>query len=156
MGVSRVRRDHTILFAGEFSWVIRRNESFNLLLLHLHIFLLLLNSHNETPVSSQLCLRFRLSHIILLLITINFGMGSRRLRMRSFVSLLSLTITRIEVMRTWGSQTLSILVLSGSLTLRLVPDSGRCPQFIYTTTVLSRLGLLRLSSLFGGVSRLIG
>ena len=79
MSIGRVGRDHSILLAGELGRVIRSNESVNLLLFHLHVLLLLLNSHNESSVSCQSILRFRLRQILLLFLSDNC-VGARRLR----------------------------------------------------------------------------
>ena len=58
MSVSCIRGDHSILLAGKLGWVIRVNEPVDLLVFHLHVLLLLLDSHDETSVSDQLVLRF--------------------------------------------------------------------------------------------------
>jgi hypothetical protein len=54
--VGRVAADHAVLLAGEFSRVVRLDESFDLLLLHLHVLLLLLHRHNEPSICCQLVL----------------------------------------------------------------------------------------------------
>ena len=60
--VGRVAADHSVLFAGEFGRMVRLHESFDLLLLHFHVLLLLLDCHDEATVSSQLVLALRLLH----------------------------------------------------------------------------------------------
>lgn len=50
MSICWVTANNSILFACKFSRVIRCNISIDLLLLHLHIFLLLLYRHNESSI----------------------------------------------------------------------------------------------------------
>ena len=56
MSVGRVAADNTILLASELSWMVAINETINLFLFHLHILLLLLNSHDEATICGQLIL----------------------------------------------------------------------------------------------------
>lgn len=90
MRVGRVTTHDAILLAGELSWVVRLHEPLYLLLLHFHVFLLLLDSHNETAVGCQLVLALRLLHsrsagraILLCLWLLNPGVRCRRLGMAS-------------------------------------------------------------------------
>ena len=63
MCVGRVAADDPVLLASELGRMIRLNIPLDLLLLHLHVFLLLLDSHDEATVSDQLVLALRLLHI---------------------------------------------------------------------------------------------
>ena len=50
MGVGTIGRDNAVLLTRELGGVVRRDESIDLLLFHLHVFLLLLNCHNESSI----------------------------------------------------------------------------------------------------------
>ena len=62
VGVGRVATDNSVLFASKLCRVVRLDEALDLLLLHLHVLLLLLNGHYETPVRCQLVLALGLLH----------------------------------------------------------------------------------------------
>jgi hypothetical protein len=51
MSVRRVATDDTVLLAGKLGRMIRLHKPFDLLLLHLHVLLLLLDCHDEATVS---------------------------------------------------------------------------------------------------------
>ena len=58
VSVGCIAADHSILLAGKLGRVVAGNIPIDLLLLHLHILLLLLNRHYESSVSYQVILRF--------------------------------------------------------------------------------------------------
>jgi hypothetical protein len=62
MRIGGVTTDDTVLFAGEFGGVITLFVSFNLLLLHFNVFLLLLHRHDEPSIGYELILTFALNH----------------------------------------------------------------------------------------------
>ena len=62
MRICRIATDHTIFLTGELCRVITANIPFNLLLLHFHIFLLLLDCHDKPSIGNQLLLTFALIH----------------------------------------------------------------------------------------------
>ena len=64
MSIGGVATHDSILLARELGRVVRLDESFNLLLLHFDVFLLLLNRHDEAAVSDQLALAFGLSYLL--------------------------------------------------------------------------------------------
>ena len=65
MSVSWIAAHHSVLFASKLGWMVRIDISVNLFLLHLHIFLLLLCSHDEASIGDQLVLGFRLGQTTL-------------------------------------------------------------------------------------------
>ena len=82
MSISWITADNTILFACKFCRVIRSYKSIDLFLLHFHVFLLLLNSHNKSSIGCKLILAFWLLNIWVTVIwwLFNFLMTWRRLR----------------------------------------------------------------------------
>ena len=60
MSICWITTDDTILFASKFSRMVRSYKSVDLLLLHLHIFLLLLYRHYKSSICCELVLAFRL------------------------------------------------------------------------------------------------
>ena len=50
MRIGSVTTYNSILLAGKLGWMIRINVAINLLLLHLHVFLLLLYCHDKTSI----------------------------------------------------------------------------------------------------------
>ena len=79
MGIGRIAAYDSVLLASELGWMIALNVSIDLLLLHLHVLLLLLNSHDKSSISYQLTLAFRLLHRLLLN---RFSLSDRWLRLR--------------------------------------------------------------------------
>ena len=67
MSIRSITAHNSILFTCKLGWMIRSHESINLLLFHLHVFLLLLSGHNEPSVRYKLVLTLWLAHGSLIL-----------------------------------------------------------------------------------------
>ena len=65
MRIRSITTDNPIFLASKLSRMITSQKPINLLLLHLHILLLLLNRHNKPPISSKLSLALGLAEITL-------------------------------------------------------------------------------------------
>ena len=109
MRISSIATNNPILLASKLSRMITSQKAINLLLVHFHVLLLLLNCHNKPPVSSKLALR--LTQIILFF---NPLMRSRRLRMclkfitiipfflfLTFLNILDICLRLVTHTRTW-------------------------------------------------------
>lgn len=102
VSVCRVAADDTVFLASKFGRVVGSNESVDLFLLHFHVLLLLLVSHDESSVGNKLVLRLGSRNSSILSSTIflvgwvlsfdSIVIGGRRLGVTWFLSLLSLVL----------------------------------------------------------------
>lgn len=146
VSISRIATHHAILLAGKLGRVVGLNESLDLLLLHLHVLLLLLHSHDEATVGRQLILalgllhaaRSRLSIVQPLVLVVRYGwLGVARL----LVSLVLSAFARVLAGSEIGSLALTLIVclilavrvlrlLRIVGTVRLVPDARASPNLV--------------------------
>lgn len=116
MCISSITTNHPILFTSKLSRMITSQKPVNLLLFHLHILLLLLNCHNEPPISSKLSLTLLLSQITLFF---NPLMRSRGLRMcLQFITIIPFFL-------------FLAFILNDSSLLRFVSDTWTRTYFVY-------------------------
>lgn len=134
MSVCSITWYYSILFACELCGMVRWNVPIDLFLLHSHILLLLLNSHNEPTVGGQLIFTFWLSHLGLLATQsfafwfFNFWVVWTSGRLRFTLALWCCATSRLRNLISSG-----LLRHSGLLTaLRLVSDATAGPKFVYS------------------------
>ena len=159
MGIGWIAAHHSILFASKLCWVVGCYVPVDLVLLHFHVFLLLLKGHDEPSVSHKLVVTFRLLKAALFwllglwwALSIYFVMALRRwLWVTRFLSwllsiLLNLWPSSTSSRFLWIILRILSLVLTGWLcTLRspwFVPHSWTCSQSIDTLILLRSLILL--------------
>ena len=127
MSVGGIATHDSILFTGEFGRMVRSNVPINLLLFHSHVFGLLLDSHDEASIGSQLVLTFRLLQgtLVLLLLPILIMF---RLLIKILMGFTCWWLRFATALSTsWGLPIRLILLLrllSLNITLWLVSDSG--------------------------------
>ena len=109
--------------------MVRSNETVNLLLLHLHVLLLLLNSHYEAAIGGKLVLRLRARQILL----VNNLVRARRLRVTRLVPLILECLSRSTIPVSRGRGTVVVGDTGGSLWL--VSHSRTGAKFVNTRLV---------------------